>query len=122
VALAAQQAKLRAMGDSQSTRLARLFGRMIRDHKAGGPTLMKLIRMHGGDPNDAKILMSPVLGSKDEILMAQHKAHEAAVLSSQMRFMVANRDGDMMTTKFMHKRAGVTRNHIRWMKPYHDMG
>lgn len=117
-ALAAQQAKFRAMGDMESLKIARLWGVWIRQHKAAGPALMKLIRMNGGDPMAAKVLKAPVLGTKDEMLMATHRDHQAAVMSSQMRFAMTN--SEMIKTA-MNKRANLARKHLRQMMPYHNM-
>lgn len=116
--LASQQVKFREMGDAESTQIARMYGRWIRDHKAGVPALAKLIRAHGGNPEDATELKAPVLGSKDEMLMATHKAHQAAVMTSQMRFAATN---DWRIKGLMKKRAGVARKHLAQMKPFHDM-
>jgi hypothetical protein len=113
--LAAQQAMFRRMGDRESTRLARLWGVWIREHKAGGPMLMRLIRANGGDPEAAKILKPPVLGDKAKMLHATHMDHEAAVKTSQMRW-AATRDPQIRMA--MHKRANLARKHIRQMMPY----
>ena len=67
-ALAAQQMKFRQMGDEESTEIARMYGRWIREHKAGLPMLARLIRLHGADPATAKELKAPVLGTKMEML------------------------------------------------------
>src|SRR4028118_766122 len=63
--LAAQQARFRQMGDRKSLRIHRMWGRWIREHKAGSPTLMRLTRANGGDPNAAKILKPPALGGQE---------------------------------------------------------
>lgn len=117
-ALAAQQARFRAMGDSESQRIARLWGVWIREHKAGGPALKKLIRANGGNPDQARILKAPVLGSKEQMLTATHHAHEAAVMTSQMRYGMTNSRAIKMA---MHKRGNLARKHIRQMMPFHDM-
>lgn len=49
------------------------------------------------------------------MLDADHKDHEAAVMSSQM---VAARTNSGAIKMFMHKRANLARKHIRWMRPY----
>src|SRR5690606_32577030 len=51
--LAAQQARFRQMGDAESHEIARMYGRWIREHKAGVPGLAYLIRKHAGDPEQA---------------------------------------------------------------------
>lgn len=116
--LAAQQARFRAMGDAESQQIARLWGVWIREHKAAGAMCMRLIRENGGDPMQAKILKAPVLGTKEEMLMATHKDHEAAVMTSQMRFTMTNR---WKIKNAMNKRANLARKHIRRMMPFHDM-
>ena len=118
-ALAAQQAKFRQMGDSESTQIARMYGRWIREHKAGVPMQAQLIRAHGGDPEDAKELKAPVLGTKKEMLHATHMDHMAAVMTSQMRFKIANADGDEMVMMAMNKRATMARKHMAEMGKYH---
>jgi len=116
--LASQQMKFREMGDAEGTQIARMYGRWIRDHKAGVPALARLIRAHGGNPEDAKELKAPALGNKHEMLMATHKAHEAAVMTSQMRFAATN---DWDIKRLMKKRANVARKHLAQMKPYHEI-
>jgi len=123
--LAAQQARFRAMGDSESQRIARLWGVWIREHKAAGPTLRNLIRANGGNPDQAMILKAPVLGSKAQMLEATHRDHEAAVMTSQMRYGMTN---SRAIKRAMNKRANLARKHIRQMMPFHhhdhnmDMG
>jgi len=119
-AMASQQAKFREMGDAESTRIARMYGNWIRDHKAGAPALKKLIVAHGGDPADAKILKAPALGTKMEMLHATHMDHMAAVMTSQMRFKIAKADSDEKVMMLMNKRAGVARKHMRQMGKYHN--
>lgn len=114
-ALASQQAQFRKMGGMENDKIARMFGVWIREHKAGGPMFMKLIKQNGGDPNDAKIMKSPVLGDRDEMLMATHKDHEAAVAGSQMRYAKTSSSDIQMA---MHKRANLARKHLRQMAPY----
>ena len=115
--LAAQQAMFRRMGGRENTRLARLWGQWIREHKAGGPTLMRLIRQNGGDPMQARILKAPVLGTQERMLDATHKDHEMAVMTSQMRHGMTNSGA---IKRAMRKRANLARKHIRQMAPYHD--
>ncbi|HEX8835137.1 MAG TPA: hypothetical protein VF719_13090, partial [Abditibacteriaceae bacterium] len=115
--LAAQQAQFKKMNDSESRRLVSLWGRMIRDHKAASPALMKLTRKNGGDPMAAKILKAPVLGDKMKMVHATHIAHEHAVRTSQMRFGMTN---DWAVKNAMRKRANLARKHIRLMMPYMD--
>src|SRR4028118_2403745 len=68
--LAAQQAAFKKMGGRENQRIAGLLGRMIRDHKAASPTLMRLTQRNGGNPAEAKILKPPVLGNKQKMLHA----------------------------------------------------
>jgi hypothetical protein len=117
--LASQQARFRQLGDSESSQIARMYGRWIREHKAGVPVLARLIRLHGGNPEDAKELKAPTLGSKEEMLHATHMAHMAAVASSQTRFGIAHRDDDLGMEWFMHKRANLARKHLREMERFH---
>ena len=117
-ALASQQVKFREMGDSESIAIARMYGTWIRDHKAGVPALAYVIRLHGGDPEDAKELKPPVLGTKDEMLMATHMDHEAAITSSQMRYGATD---DWMIKELMNKRANTARKHLAEMADYHQM-
>ncbi|HEX8553019.1 MAG TPA: hypothetical protein VF681_15855 [Abditibacteriaceae bacterium] len=115
--LAAQQAMFRRMGDAESTRIARLWGVWIREHKAGGPMLMKLIRQNGGDPSQARILKAPPLGTKMEMLHATHMDHMNAVMTSQMRHRMTNSGKIKMA---MRKRANLARKHMRQMMPFHN--
>lgn len=117
-ALASQQAQFRKMGGETNNDIARMFGRWIREHKAGGPMFMKLTKQNGGDPMDAKVLKSPVLGDRDEMLTATHKDHEAAVMTSQMRYA---KTGSAAIKMAMHKRANLARKHLRQMAPYLKM-
>jgi rubrerythrin len=112
--LAAQQARFRQMGDRQSLRIHRMWGRWIREHKAGGPLLMRLTRANGGNPNSAQILKPPVLGNKATMLHATHMDHVAAVRTSQMRYAATN---DRAVKAAMRKRANLARKHIREMMP-----
>ena len=114
--LAAQQARFRQFGDTESTQIARMYGRWINEHKAQVFALAQLIRSHGGDPESATEKKPPVLGTKEEMLMATHAAHEAAVRSSQMRF-AATRDWDIRWA--MHNRANVARKHLAEMEQFH---
>jgi len=119
-ALASQQAKFREMGDSESTQIARMYGHWIREHKAGVPMLAALIRVHGGNPEDAKELKAPVLGTKMEMLHATHMDHMAAVMTSQLRFKIAKADGDEPVMMFLSKRATLARKHMTEMGKYHN--
>lgn len=114
--LAAQQARFRQFGDEESTRIARMYGRWINEHKAQVFTLAQLIRAHGGDPETATEKKPPVLGTKEEMLMATHAAHEEAVRTSQMRFAATN-DWDIRWA--MHQRANTARNHLAQMRAFH---
>jgi hypothetical protein len=116
-ALAAQQMKFRQMGDEESTEIARMYGRWIREHKAGLPMLARLIRLHGADPATAEELKAPVLGTKMEMLQAIHNDHVAAVRSSQMRFAATS---EWAIQWAMHKRANLARKHLAEMAPYLD--
>jgi rubrerythrin len=117
--LAAQQAQFKKMGGRQNMRLASLWGRMIREHKAASPTLMRLTRKHGGDPAQAKIIMQPVLGSVETMIKATHKTHDMSVKTSQIRW---GQTTDPAIKRAMSKRAKMARKHIRWMMPYHSIG
>jgi rubrerythrin len=102
------------MGDRESLRIHRMWGRWIREHKAGSPTLMRLARNNGGDPNAAKILKPPALGDKAAMLRATHMDHEMAVRTSQARYAATN---DRAVKAAMKKRANLARKHIREMMP-----
>lgn len=116
--LAAQQKQFKKMGGAQNTRIAAMFGRWIAEHQGAAPTLVKLIKNNGGDPRNAKILKAPVLGSKDKMLMATHKDHEAAVATSKMRAHATN-DGAVRNA--MAKRVALATRHLKEMAPYHKM-
>ncbi|MDF2439900.1 MAG: hypothetical protein JWN98_884 [Abditibacteriota bacterium] len=116
--LAAQQAQFKKMGGRENLRLAALWGRWIRDHKAAGPTLMRLARKHGGDPNQAKILKPPALGTQEQMLNATHKDHEMSVMTSQLRHGTTT---DPAIKRAMQTRASIARKHLRQMAPYHKM-
>ncbi|HVF09690.1 MAG TPA: hypothetical protein VNA16_02755 [Abditibacteriaceae bacterium] len=115
--LAAQQATLRKRGGRENKRIADLLGRMIRDHKAAEPGVVKLIRSNGGDPADAKIIKAPVLGTLKQMLHADMVDHMKAETSSQMRYAATHSSAIKAA---MSKRAGIARKHMRWMKPYHN--
>lgn len=115
-ALAAQQARFRQMGGRENMRLATMWGRWIAEHKAGGPMFMRLIKQNGGDPMAAKVLKAPVLGTREQMLDATHKDHQAAVMTSQMRHGMT---GSPAIMRAMHKRANLARKHLRQMAPYH---
>lgn len=115
--LAAQQARFRQMGDAESIQIARLYGWWIEEHKAGVPPLARLIRQHGGNPEEATELRTPRLGTKQEMLHATHMAHEEAVRTSQIRYG-ATRDWDIRW--LMHHRANLAREHIREMQRFHN--
>lgn len=117
-ALAAQREMFLKMGGTQNRRIASMYGRWIKEHKAGGPTFMRLIRANGGNPMDAKILKAPVLGSAAAMLMATHKDHQAAVMGSQMRYSMTMSPAIKAA---MHKRANLARKHLAQMAPYHSM-
>ncbi len=114
--LLAQQMAFKKMGDRDSKKIAAMWGRWAAEHKAAGPMLMKLIKNNGGDPMQAKVMKPPVLGDKATMLMATHKDHEAAVMTSQMRFGMTN---DSMIKMAMHKRGNLARKHLAQMKPFH---
>ena len=116
--LAAQQAMFKKMGGRENRRLASLWGRMIREHKAAAPGLMRLIRANGGDPMQAKVLKAPPLGDKPKMIHATHVAHEMAVRTSQMRHGMTDSNA---VKNAMRKRANLARKHIRLMEPYHEM-
>jgi hypothetical protein len=105
------------MGGAQNMRIANMFGRWIREHKAAGPTLEKLIRRNGGNPASATLLKSPVLGNKMQMLHATHMDHMAAVATSQQRHAATNSAAIKMA---MSNRAKLARKHLRQMEPYHN--
>jgi hypothetical protein len=115
--LASQQVKFREMNTAEATQIARMYGRWIREHKAGVPGLAYLINKHGGDPNEAKELKAPVLGTMMEMLHATAMDHEAAVRTSQQRFG-ATRDWDVRWA--MNQRADLARKHLRELSKYHN--
>jgi hypothetical protein len=115
--LAAQQAMLKKMGGPENRRIASMFGRWIVEHKAAGPTLMNLIRKHGGNPTDVKILKAPVLGDKTKMLHATMVDHMKAVESSRARAAMTN---DAAVKKAMRARIALASKHMRQMKPYHN--
>ncbi len=117
-ALSAQQAKFRQMGGRENLQIARMWGRWIAEHKAGGPTFMRLIKQNGGDPNEAHVLKPAVLGTRQQMLDATHKDHQAAVMSSQMRYGMTN---SRAIKRAMHMRGNLARKHLRQMAPYHAM-
>ncbi len=116
--LAAQQTTMRKMDTKTTNAVARMYGNWIRMHKAGVPMLVKLIRQNDGDPTEAKILKPAVL-SNDAMKMMHATAmeHQAAVMSSQMRFTMTNSSA---IKKAMHKRANVARMHLRELSRYHN--
>ncbi len=116
-ALAAQQAAFRKMGGRENLKIAAMWGRWIAEHKAGGPMFMKLIKQNGGDPMAAKVLKAPPLGDKMKMMMATHKDHQAAVMTSQMRYSMTDSQAIKMA---MMKRAKLARKHLGQMKPMHD--
>ena len=115
--LASQQARFRQMGDAESTQIARMYGRWIREHKAGVPALARAIRLHGGNPEDATELKPPVLGTKMEMLHATHMAHVNALRTSQQRYAATN---EMSIQWLMHKRATIARKHLAEMRRFHN--
>lgn len=116
-ALAAQQAAFRKMGGRENLRIAAMFGRWIRDHKKGAPTLERLMRKYGADPAQCKVMKPPVLGDQQKMLNATHVDHEKSVITSQMRHAMTN---DRMIKAAMRKRANTARKHLRQMRPFHD--
>jgi len=117
-ALAVQAMKFKQMGGNRNMKIVSMLNRMIRDHKAAGPKLMALIKKHGGDPMDAKILKAPVLGNEMQMLHADMEDHMKAEMTSQMRHRMTS---DRAVKTAMHKRAGIARKHMTWMKKYHSM-
>lgn len=115
--LASQQVKFREMNTTEGTQIARMYGRWIREHKAGVPALAYLINKHDGNPHDAKELKAPVLGTSMEMLHATAMAHEAAVKTSQQRF-AATSDWDVRWA--MNHRADLARKHLRELAKYHN--
>ncbi len=116
-ALAAQQAQFRKMGGAENNKVARMWGVWIREHKAGGPMFEKLIKKNGGNPLEAKILKAPVLGESMKMMHATHVDHQAAVMTSQMRYGMT---ADPMVKRAMHKRATLARKHLKQMHPMHN--
>lgn len=113
--LAAQQAAFRKMGGRQNLRIASMLGRWIREHKAAEPRLVALIRRHAGNPELAVVRKSPILGDRMQMLHATHQDHVNAVVNSQARYKMASSND---VRAFMHKRANMSRKHIRQMAPY----
>lgn len=114
--LAAQQAAFRKMGGTENLKIAAMWGRWITEHKAGEPMFEQLIKANGGDPAQAKILKPPVLGSRDAMMMATHKDHQAAVASSRMR---AARTNSAAIKQAMKKRMALASKHLKQMAPLH---
>jgi hypothetical protein len=114
--LAGQREVFLRMGTSQDRRIARLWARWINEHKAASPALIRLIRLNGGDPTEARILKAPPLGSREQMLMATHRDHMAAVMTSQSRFYMTTSSSIRVA---MNKRANLARKHIRQMAPFH---
>ena len=115
--LAAHQAALQKMGGRENMRLVGLMGRMIRDHKAADPRVVRAIRANGGDPMQAKVLKAPVMGDKMKMLHADMVDHMKAETTSQMRYGMTS---DRTVKTLMKARAGIARKHMAWMKPYHS--
>lgn len=116
-ALKAQAAQFRKLGGSKNMKIANLLDRMRREHEAAGPKMMALAKSVGGDPNSAKIMAAPKIGTPMEMLHATHVDHEKAVQMSQMRWGMSN---NAAVRAAMHKRGNLARKHIRWMNPYHS--
>ncbi|MBV9868042.1 MAG: hypothetical protein JO316_22015 [Abitibacteriaceae bacterium] len=116
--LTAQQAAFRKMGGRTNLRIASMFGRWIREHKAAGPQLMALIHRNGGDPQLAVVRKAPVLGSAMQMLHATHQDHVTAVVNSQSRW---SHSQSPAVKAFMHKRANLAKKHIRQMMPFMKM-
>jgi len=117
--LAAQQAMMTKMDTRTSNAVARMYGTWIREHKAGAPMLIRLIRQYGGDPDNAKILKSAVLSEDNamKMLHATEMEHMAAVTTSQMRHSATN---SVAIKRMMHKRANTARKHMKQMYRYHN--
>lgn len=116
--LKAQAAAFYNMDGTKNTRIANLLTRMRKEHEAASPKMIALTKSLGGDPNSAKILKPPVLGSPGQMLHATHMDHDKAVKTSQMRWKMSN---SPKVRAAMTKRASLARKHMRWMKPYHNM-
>jgi len=114
--LTAQQAAFRKMGGAENLKISRMWGRWIVEHKAAGPKLMSLIKMHGGNPMMAKVMKSPVLGDKMTMIDSTHKDHVAAVMTSKQRAAMSS---DPMVDKAMMGRVKLASKHIRQMAPFH---
>jgi hypothetical protein len=115
-ALTAQQAAFRRMGGAENNRIANMYGRWVREHKAAAPTLERLIRQNGGNPASATFLKPPVLGDKHKMLMAIHMDHVAAVKTSQARRMQTN---SAAIRAAMNARITLASKHLRQMAPFH---
>ncbi len=115
--LAAQSAMMKKMGGSRNMRIARMFDRWVREHKAKGPTLMRLIRQNGGDPMAAKIMKPPVLGDEMKMLHATMVDHMKAEMTSQMRHGMTRSPAIKAAMK---GRAILSRRHMREMQRYHS--
>lgn len=116
--LKAQAAAFYKMGGSKNTRIANLLTKMRKEHEAASPKMIALTKAVGGDPNSARIMKPPVLGSAGQMLHATHMDHDKAVKTSQMRWKMSN---NAKVRAAMSKRAALARKHMRWMKPYHNM-
>ena len=115
--LAGQQAQFRKLGGNGNTRIARMYGRWIREHKAGAPLFVRLIQANGGDPDDVAILHEPRLGRKMDMLHITHMAHMEALRTSQLRHEATP---DWNIKRAMRKRADLARKHMREMAPFHN--
>lgn len=114
--LAGQREVFLRMGGSENRRIAQMWAVWINEHKAASPTLIRLIRVNGGDPTEARILKAPPLGNREQMLMATHRDHMAAVMTSQTRFYATTSPSIRAA---MHKRANLARKHLRQMAPFH---
>jgi len=93
-----------------------LYGRFIREHKAGAPMLERLIRMYGGDPAQTGVLKPAMLSDDLETMVrTMEQAHERAVMTSQMRYAATD---SAAIQRAMHMRANMARKHLRLMQPY----
>ena len=115
--LKAQSAAFRKMGGTQNVKMANLLDKMRKEHVAASPKMIALTKAVGGDPNSARIMKPPVLGSAMQMLHATHMDHDKAVKTSQMRWKMSN---SAKVRAAMSKRAALARKHMRWMKPYHS--
>jgi hypothetical protein len=123
--LASQQAMFRQLGGTENNRIARLFGRWIREHKASVASLTRLANQAGGNTLLAPPPKAPVLGSKSQMLHATMMDHMRAIQTAQQRYQLVSRfesspQHRRAVQAAMSKRASLARKHMRQMQPFHS--